>query len=139
MRGSLCLQSSTLWGTRACLSYRLGFLSIQWFENGGCRGVGIRQCGWGGSWGRCWTFGERIVWAEQPGMLLFSGFLIEDGHICIASLFLDTAAVFSLWGSFSMKIEIETGGAPSFVAGRVILELCSLQRWKEWDFSWKNL
>jgi hypothetical protein len=54
---------STLRGTSACLSYRLGFLSTLWWEKGGWRGMGIRQGGWGGGLGEVLD----IWWEDHLG------------------------------------------------------------------------
>jgi hypothetical protein len=42
LKGTLSHHSSPLRGTRVCFSYRLGFLSITWWERGRLGRVGVR-------------------------------------------------------------------------------------------------
>jgi hypothetical protein len=53
---------------RGCLSYRLGFLSILWWEEGGWRGVGIRKNDCVGEWGKVMDIIRKVIGAAQPAI-----------------------------------------------------------------------
>jgi hypothetical protein len=62
----------TLRGTRAHLSYRLGFLSILWWEKGGWRGMGIRKMTAKGESGKELDIIGKVIGAGQPAIRVVS-------------------------------------------------------------------
>jgi hypothetical protein len=68
LRGTLGHQSNTLREGRACLSYRLGFLSILWWEKGDWRWMGIRKNDCIGEWGKVLDIIRKVIGAAQPAI-----------------------------------------------------------------------
>jgi hypothetical protein len=81
----------TLRGARACLSYRLGFLSILWWEKGGWRGMGIRKVTAKGGWGKVLDIITKVIGAGQPTI-----------HVVFFLALLLEVAMFALFQSFSI-------------------------------------
>jgi hypothetical protein len=93
LRGTLGHQSNTLRGTRACLSYRLGFLSILYWEKEGWRGMGIRKNDYEGGMRECAGHYQEGHWGWAAS------------HTCwfFSLALLSEVAMFALFQCFSVS------------------------------------
>jgi hypothetical protein len=89
-RGDLRGILGHLRGARACLSYRLDFLSILWWKKGSWRGIGIRKNDCKGEMGEdAGHYQEgHWSWAASQHVLFISDYFIEGSHVYIVLVFL---------------------------------------------------